>query len=70
MKRYDQNFKDEALKLSDDIGIKKACEQLNLNYGTLAGRRKRRVKKRRFIYLYYIVIGVANNDTGKKRRET
>lgn len=24
MKRYDQNFKDEALKLSDDIGIKKA----------------------------------------------
>ena len=45
MKRYDQNFKDEALKLSDDIGIKKACEQLNLNYGTLAGWRKLRVKK-------------------------
>ena len=45
MKRYDQNFKDEALKLSDDIGIKKACEQLNLNYGTLAGWRKMRVKK-------------------------
>ena len=22
MKRYDQNFKDEALKLSDDIGIR------------------------------------------------
>lgn len=64
MKRYDQNFKDEALKLSDNIGIKKGCEQLNLNYGTLAGWRKRRVKKRRFIYLYYIVIGVANNDTG------
>ena len=39
MKRYDQKFKDEALKLSDDIGIKKACEQLNLNYGTLAGWR-------------------------------
>ena len=36
MKRYDQNFKEEALKLSDDIGIKKACEQLNLNYGTLS----------------------------------
>ena len=45
MKRYGQNFKDEALKLSDDIGIKKACEQLNLNYGTLAGWRKLRVKK-------------------------
>lgn len=47
MKRYDQNFKDEALKLSDDIGIKKACEQLNLNYGTLAGWRKLRIKKRK-----------------------
>ena len=45
MKRYDQNFKDEALKLSDDIGVKKACEQLNLNYGTLTGWRKLRVKK-------------------------
>ena len=28
MKRYDQNFKEEAFKLSDDIGIKKASEQL------------------------------------------
>ena len=33
MKRYDQNFKVEALKLSDEIGVKKACEQLNVNYG-------------------------------------
>ena len=33
MKRYDQNFKTGALKLSDDIGVKKACEQLNVNYG-------------------------------------
>ena len=47
MKRYDENFKIEALKLSDDIGVKKACEQLNVNYGTLAGWRKRRAKKNR-----------------------
>ena len=47
MKRYDENFKIESLKLSDDIGVKKACEQLNVNYGTLAGWRKRRVKKNR-----------------------
>ena len=33
MKRYDKNFKIEALKLSDEIGVKKACEQLNVNYG-------------------------------------
>ena len=45
MKRYDQNFKVEALKLSDEIGVKKTCEQLNVNYGTLAGWRKQRVKK-------------------------
>ena len=35
MRRYDQSFKEEALKLSDDIGVKKACEQLDVNYGTL-----------------------------------
>jgi len=45
MKRYDENFKIEALKLSDEIGVKKTCEQLNVNYGTLAGWRKQRVKK-------------------------
>ena len=33
MKRYDQNFKTEALNLSDNIGVKKACEQLNVNDG-------------------------------------
>lgn len=47
MKRYDQHFKTEALKLSDEIGVKKACEQLNVNYGTLTGWRKQRVKKDR-----------------------
>ena len=31
-KKYDQNFKTKALKLSDDIGVKKACEQLNVSY--------------------------------------
>lgn len=36
IKRYDQNFKTKALKLSDDIGIKIACKQLNLNYGNPA----------------------------------
>jgi transposase len=47
MKRYDQKIKEEALNLSDDIGLKKACEQLNLNYGTLSGWRKQRVKQSR-----------------------
>jgi transposase len=47
MKRYDQKFKEEALKQSDDIGLKKASEQLNLNYGTLSGWRKQQVKQSR-----------------------
>ena len=33
---YSKEFKDEALKLSDEIGIKKAAEQLGLKYYTLA----------------------------------
>jgi len=45
MKRYDENFKIEALKLSDEIGVKKACEQLNVNYGTLVGWRKKTAGK-------------------------
>ena len=45
MRRYDQSFKEEALKLSDDIGVKKACEQLDVNYGTLTGWRKQRSRK-------------------------
>ncbi len=42
---YSKEFKDEALKLSDEIGIKKACEQLGLKYYTLAEWRKNRKVK-------------------------
>lgn len=42
MKRYDKEFKEQALKLSDEVGIKKACEQLGIVYGTLADWRKQR----------------------------
>lgn len=37
---YGENFKVEAIKLSDEIGVKKASEQLNVNYSTLANWRK------------------------------
>ena len=36
MAKYSKEFKTEALKLSDEIGIKKAAQQLGLNYYTLA----------------------------------
>jgi transposase len=45
MKRYSKEFREEALKLSDDIGVKKASEQLNVVYGTLTDWRKKRAKK-------------------------
>ena len=42
MKRYDQAFKEEAVRLSDEIGPKKAAEQLGVAYYTLQGWRKQR----------------------------
>lgn len=44
MKHYSKEFKEQALKLSDEIGIKKAVEQLGVKYGTLSGWRKTRKK--------------------------
>ncbi len=46
MKRYDKGFKEQGLKLSDEIGVKKASEQLGIVYGTLADWRKQRVRRR------------------------
>ena len=45
MTKYSKEFKEEALKLSDEIGVKKAAEQLGLQYYTLAGWRKLRKLK-------------------------
>jgi transposase len=42
MKRYDKEFREQALKLSDEVGVKKAAEQLGVVYGTLADWRKQR----------------------------
>ena len=36
MKRYSKEFKEEALKLSDEISVKKAAQQLGIAYFTLA----------------------------------
>lgn len=33
---YEKSFKEEAVKLSDEIGLKKASEQLGIPYYTLA----------------------------------
>jgi len=42
MKRYDKAFKEEAVRLSDEIGPKKAAEQLGISYYTLQDWRKQK----------------------------
>ena len=42
MSKYSKEFKEEALKLSDEIGVKKAALQLGLQYYMLADWRKAR----------------------------
>lgn len=43
--KYDKEFKEQALKLSDEIGVKKAAEKLGIKYHTLADWRKIRKNK-------------------------
>lgn len=50
MVKYNKEFKEEALMLSDEIGIKRAAEQLGLSYYTLADWRKLR-KRAKWTYV-------------------
>ena len=47
--KYNKEFKAEALKLSDEIGVKKAAQQLGLPYYTLADWRKYRKADARLV---------------------
>ncbi|MCI7804554.1 MAG: transposase, partial [Oscillospiraceae bacterium] len=40
--KYSKEFKEEALKLSDEIGLKKAVQQLGIQYYTLSDWRSKR----------------------------
>ncbi|MEO3946305.1 transposase [Gorillibacterium sp. CAU 1737] len=42
MNRYDKSFKEEAVRLSDEMGPKKAAVQLGVAYHTLQDWRRRR----------------------------
>lgn len=44
MMQYDKTFKEEALRLSDEIGLKNAAAQLGISYYTLSGWRNKRTK--------------------------
>ena len=43
---YSKEFKQQAIKLSNEIGTQKACEQLGLAYFTLVNWRKKENRKR------------------------
>lgn len=40
--KYKKEFKEEAVKLSDEVGVKKAAEQLGISYATLCSWRSKR----------------------------
>jgi transposase len=40
MKRHDKQFKEEAVRLSKEIGVRRAAEQLGLSYHTLSDWRR------------------------------
>ena len=42
MAQYTKGFREQAILLSDEIGAKKAAEQLGVVYSTLVDGRKRR----------------------------
>ena len=42
MTRYSQEFKDQAVKLSEDVGVKKAADQLGISVNTLACWRQKK----------------------------
>ena len=44
---YSKEFKEEALKLSDEIGLKKAAAQLGIKYYTLFSQKTGRSKNKR-----------------------
>ena len=45
MAKYSKEFKEQALLLSDELGVKKAAEQLGISYYTIADWRKVRSRK-------------------------
>ena len=47
MKQYSKEFREQALELSDEIGLKKASERLGVVYGTLSDWRKKRGRQQR-----------------------
>ncbi|MBO5287989.1 MAG: transposase [Spirochaetales bacterium] len=70
---YSKEFKQQAIKLSDEIGTKKACEQLGLTYFTLGDWRKKLYRNAQRLVsqkrLFFYALGTPQNYKGNKRKE-
>lgn len=65
--KYDKEFKLQALHLSDEIGVKKAAEQLGLKYYTLADWRRLRNESGEQAY---VGSGYSKPPVSEKNRRT
>ena len=63
---YDKSFKEEAVRLSDEIGVKKASEQLGVPYYTLTGWRR---NERRYSSQAYVGSGHKRVSADPKEQE-
>ena len=63
---YEKSFKEEAVRLSDEIGVKKAAEQLGVPYYTLADWRQQR---KRYSTQAYVGSGHKRMSADPKERE-
>jgi transposase len=66
MSTYDKQFKEEAVRLSDEIGVKKAATQLGVPYYTLADWRSRRKQHGERAY---VGSGHTYQSTGQSQHE-
>ena len=66
MSTYDKQFKEEAVRLSDEIGVKKAAHQLGIPYYTLADWRSQR---KQYGEKAYIGSGHTHASAGMSQRE-
>ena len=62
---YDKSFKEEAVRLSDEIGVKKASEQLGVPYYTLTGWRR---NERRYSTQAYVGSGHKRKSNDPKEQ--
>ncbi len=63
MGSYSKEFKEEALRLSDEIGVKNAAGQLGIPYYTLADWRNNRRKKQQS------AAGMSDEDVRRRNSE-